>query len=104
MPVVMSFVVVGILWTWIYNGEFGLVNNLLRAVGLGGLARDWLGDTKIARWSLIAVDIWKWYGFHMVIHGAGCRRSPPNITTRRASMAQHAGVSLPASPSRCFNR
>ncbi len=37
LPVVMSFVVVGILWTWIYNDDFGLVNNLLRSVGLGGL-------------------------------------------------------------------
>jgi ABC-type sugar transport system permease subunit len=76
LPVVMSFVVVGILWTWIFNNDFGLLNNLLRAVGLGFLALDWLGDTKIALWSLMLVDIWKWYGFHMVIFLAGLQTIP----------------------------
>lgn len=76
LPVVMSFVVVGILWTWIFNDSFGLINNLLRAIGLGGLAQDWLGDTSIALWSLILVDIWKWYGFHMVIFLAGLQTIP----------------------------
>jgi ABC-type sugar transport system permease subunit len=71
MPVVMSFVVVGILWAWMYNNQFGLVNNLLRALKLDFLAMDWLGDTRVALWSLIIVDIWKWYGFHMVIFLAG---------------------------------
>ena len=76
LPVVMSFVVVGILWTWIFNNDFGLLNNLLRAFGLGFLALDWLGDTKIALWSLMLVDIWKWYGFHMVIFLAGLQTIP----------------------------
>lgn len=71
MPVVMSFVVVGILWAWLFNNQFGLVNNVFRAVGLDFLALDWLGDPRIALWSLMIVDIWKWYGFHMVIFLAG---------------------------------
>jgi raffinose/stachyose/melibiose transport system permease protein len=79
LPVVMSFVVVGILWTWIYNDDFGLVNNLLRSLHLGGLAQDWLGDTRVALWALIAVDIWKWYGFHMVIYLAGLQTIPTEI-------------------------
>lgn len=76
MPVVMSFVVVGILWSWIFNNQFGLLNNLLRAVGLNALALDWLGNPKIALWSLMMVDIWKWYGFHMVIFLAGLQTIP----------------------------
>lgn len=71
MPVVMSFVVVGILWSWLYNGQFGLLNNLLHKLKLDFLILDWLGDTKVALWSLVVVDIWKWYGFHMVIFLAG---------------------------------
>ncbi|MFN8491052.1 MAG: sugar ABC transporter permease [Caldilineaceae bacterium] len=71
MPVVMSFVVVGILWAWLYNGQFGLVNNLLHKLKLNFLILDWLGDPKVALWSLVIVDIWKWYGFHMVIFLAG---------------------------------
>lgn len=76
MPVVMSFVVVGILWSWIFNNQFGLLNNLLRALGLGFLVPDWLGDPNVALWSLMLVDIWKWYGFHMVIFLAGLQTIP----------------------------
>lgn len=79
MPVVMSFVVVGILWAWLYNTQFGLVNNLLRALGLDFLVLEWLGDPKVALWSLIVVDIWKWYGFHMVIFLAGLQTIPNEL-------------------------
>ena len=79
LPVVMSFVVVGILWTWLYNNDFGLVNELLRSIRLGGIATDWLGDTRFALWALIVVDIWKWYGFHMVIFLAGLQTIPADL-------------------------
>ena len=79
LPVVMSFVVVGILWTWLYNTQFGLVNSLLRGLGLDFLVLDWLGDPKVALWSLILVDIWKWYGFHMVIFLAGLQTIPNEL-------------------------
>ena len=79
MPVVMSFVVVGILWSWLYNSQFGLVNHLLRALGLDFLILEWLGDPKVALWSLIVVDIWKWYGFHMVIFLAGLQMIPVEL-------------------------
>jgi ABC-type sugar transport system permease subunit len=79
MPVVMSFVVVGILWTWMFNDQVGLINNLLRALGLESLTRDWLGDPTVALWSLILVDTWKWYGFHMVIFLAGLQTIPQEL-------------------------
>jgi ABC-type sugar transport system permease subunit len=79
LPVVLSFVVVGILWTWMYNNQFGLINSLLHSVGLDALALDWLGDPKIALWSLMIVDIWKWYGFHMVIFLAGLQTIPVEL-------------------------
>lgn len=79
MPVVMSFVVVGILWSWMYNDQLGLVNSLFRALGLDFLALDWLGNTRVALWSLIVVDIWKWYGFHMVIFLAGLQAIPTEL-------------------------
>jgi ABC-type sugar transport system permease subunit len=79
LPVVMSFVVVGILWSWLYNTQFGLVNSLLRQLGLDFLIRDWLGDPKVALFSLIVVDIWKWYGFHMVIFLAGLQTIPAEL-------------------------
>lgn len=77
MPVVMSFVVVGLLWGWIFNFQFGLLNSLLAAVGLDGWRTDWLGNPRLALFSLIGVDVWKWYGFHMVIYLAGLQTIPP---------------------------
>lgn len=79
MPVVMSFVVVSVLWTFIYNDQFGLVNNFLRSLGLDALTAPWLGDVKTALNSLIVVDIWKWYGFHMVIFLAGLQAIPVEL-------------------------
>jgi ABC-type sugar transport system permease subunit len=76
MPVVMSFVVVGLLWGWIFNFQFGLLNNLLVSAGLENWRTDWLGDPKLALFSLIGVDVWKWYGFHMVIYLAGLQAIP----------------------------
>lgn len=76
MPVVMSFVVVGLLWGWIFNYQFGLLNNLLVAAGLENWRTDWLGDPRRALFSLIGVDVWKWYGFHMVIYLAGLQTIP----------------------------
>lgn len=78
-PVVMSFVVVALLWTWLYNYQFGLVNNLLQIIGLGFLQQDWLGNPHLALWSEIAVDIWKWYGFHMVIFLSGLQTIPTEL-------------------------
>jgi ABC-type sugar transport system permease subunit len=79
LPVVMSFVVVGILWTWMYDSRVGMINSLLRLGGLSFAAQDWLGNTRIALWSLIFVDIWKWYGFHMVIFLAGLQTIPQEL-------------------------
>lgn len=79
MPVVMSFVVVGVLWSWLFNPQFGLINSLLRGLGLDFLVQDWLGDAAVALNSLILVDIWKWYGFHMVIFLAGLQSIPDEL-------------------------
>ncbi len=79
MPVVMSFVVVSLMWAWMYDFQFGLINSFLRGVGLGGWVQDWLGNPRLALWSEIVVDIWKWYGFHMVIFLAGLQTIPVEL-------------------------
>ena len=68
MPVTFSYVVVGILWVWILNPNFGLLNHFLRALGLDFLIRGWLSEPRYALASVIGVDIWKWIGFHMVLY------------------------------------
>ena len=71
MPVTLSYVVIGVLWTWIYNPTFGLLNAFLRAIGLESLIVGWLSDSRAALYSVVAVDVWKWIGYHMVLYLAG---------------------------------
>jgi len=71
MPVTFSFVVIGVLWSWIFNPTFGLLNFLLESTGLDFLIQGWLSDPDIALISVMWVDVWKWTGFHMVLFLAG---------------------------------
>lgn len=70
LPVVQASIVTAMIWRWIYNPD-GLLNASLRAVGLGGLARGWLGDFT---WALPALAIaagWASFGMSVVILLAG---------------------------------
>ncbi len=78
-PVLMSYVVVGILWLWIYNFDWGPVNVLLRLTGLGTLARPWLGDPNTALPALIFVTSWMWTGFNMVVMLAAIHSLPSEV-------------------------
>ena len=66
-PVLISWVVVGIMFRWIYNYEWGVVNSVLRTVGLGSLAMNWFGRLETAFPALIAMSTWKFVGFNMVV-------------------------------------
>jgi ABC-type sugar transport system permease subunit len=79
MPVLMSFVVVGIIWMWIFNYDWGVVNTLLRAVGLDGWARSWLGSPSTALPALIFVTTWMWTGFNMVVLLAAMHSLPSEV-------------------------
>lgn len=71
VPVMMSYIVIGILWTWIFNPTFGLLNSFLSLVGLDSWIHGWLSDPTFAMISVIIVDVWKWIGYHMVLYIAG---------------------------------
>jgi multiple sugar transport system permease protein/raffinose/stachyose/melibiose transport system permease protein len=78
-PVLMSFVVVGIIWMWIFNYDWGAVNVILRALGLETLVRSWLGDPTTALPSLIFVTTWMWTGFNMVVLLAALHSLPSEV-------------------------
>lgn len=71
MPIVLSAVVVGIIWGWIYNPVFGIANEFLRIIGLNSLTRAWLGDSSTALPALIIASAWHYYGFCVIIFLAG---------------------------------
>jgi multiple sugar transport system permease protein len=80
MPVVVSIVVVSLLWRFIYDGDSGLLNNLLSAVSFGSIPRiDWLGNPNTALGSIIAMSIWQAVGFHMVIWLSGLQTISPTL-------------------------
>lgn len=80
MPVVVSIVVVSLLWRFIYDGNFGLLNNLLSALTFGAFPRiDWLGNPSTALGAIIAMSIWQAVGFHMVIWLSGLQTISPTL-------------------------
>ena len=78
-PVLMSYVVVGIIWVWIYDYDWGLANTILRWLGLGAFEQSWLGDPRTALWSVMATHIWKWLGFNMIIFLAALSALPGEV-------------------------
>ncbi len=80
MPVVVSLVVVSILWRFIYDGQNGLLNNLLAFITLGRFEPvDWLGNTSTALPAIMLMSIWQGVGFHMVIWLAGLQTIPSSL-------------------------
>lgn len=79
MPVTFSYVVVGVLWTWIYNPTFGILNGILKFLGLDFLIQGWLSNPNIAIFSVAWVDIWKWIGFHMVLYLSALQGVPMDL-------------------------
>ena len=78
-PVLLSYVVVAILWMWIYNYDWGVVNVGLRAVGLDSLTKSWLGDPNFALAAVIVTHAWKWAGFNMVVCLAAIHSLPSEV-------------------------
>ncbi len=80
MPVVISIVVISLLWRFIYDGDDGLLNNLLSGLSFGLFeGRDWLGSSDTALGSIIFMSAWQAVGFHMVIWLAGLQTIPPTL-------------------------
>ncbi len=76
LPAVLPMLAVSLIFRSILNPESGLVNTLLRGIGLGFLAQKWLVDVTWAMPSVIGVDTWKGVGFLMVILIAGIQAIP----------------------------
>lgn len=71
MPQVLSPVIIGIVWGWIYNPLFGILNVGLERIGLEHLARGWLGDPQWALYAVLIAAMWAETGFVFVVFLAG---------------------------------
>lgn len=79
LPQILSMVVVGVTWRWIFNPAFGPLNLALRALGLDALARPWLGDFSLALPAVGSIGTWVQYGFCMILFLAGMQRIPEDF-------------------------
>jgi len=78
-PVLMSYVVVGIIWVWIFDYDWGLANAALRFLGLGAFQQSWLGQPSTALWSVLTAHEWKWLGFNMIVFLAALHALPAEV-------------------------
>ncbi|MET0416810.1 MAG: sugar ABC transporter permease [Actinoplanes sp.] len=79
LPQVLPVAVTGIVWGWILHPSYGALNRILEAVGLGGLAKNWLGDSDYALYSVMAVMIWFQLGYPIVMFMSGLQRIDPEL-------------------------
>ncbi len=71
LPHILLTVVIGIIWSWIYNPIFGILNIWLDGIGLDSVSRGWLGDPDTALYAVLIAAIWAEVGFVFVILLAG---------------------------------
>jgi len=79
LPPILSGIVVGLIWNWIYMGDFGLLNHVLNQVGLGSFARAWLADPRTALSALAVIHMWKGFGWGFIILLAGLQGIPREL-------------------------
>jgi raffinose/stachyose/melibiose transport system permease protein len=79
VPVVISEICIGLLWGFIYNPYFGLLNNGLKAVGLGNLATGWLGTPETAFPAVINVMNFTYMGLYILLFVAAIQNIPDSV-------------------------
>ena len=78
-PLVIAASVAGLMWKWMYNPTQGLINPALEGLGLGSLARPWLGDPQFALTAIIIASAWHGLGTWVLLISAGIDQIPPDL-------------------------
>jgi raffinose/stachyose/melibiose transport system permease protein len=79
IPATMSITVAGILFSFVYNPQIGLLNRFLDAVGLDSWKHAWLGEQGTAIWSIIAMSQWQSIGYTAVLFVVAIQRIPREL-------------------------
>lgn len=79
LPIAMATSIITAIFRIIMDPTNGSLNQFLRAIHLGGLAQNWLGDPKIALLSVIIVNIFQWMGFSMITYYAALMSLPDDV-------------------------
>jgi len=89
IPAILSAVIVGLIFTFIYNPQFGLLNGVLSFIHLDSWIKEWLADPKIAIFSVLLANMWQYVGYVMIILLAGLQ----NISNELLEAAEIDGAS-----------
>lgn len=79
IPPVLSEVVVGLVWKWILDGNYGLLNGWLAQSGFSSLARNWLSEPQTALTTVAVVHCWKGFGWGFLLFLAGLQTIPREL-------------------------
>lgn len=91
LPMILSFAVIALVWSWIYHPALGLLNStisfFLKTLSFLGLKVNpqaafkigWLGDPNLTLWSIIAASIWRQVGYVMILYLSGLKSLKPQI-------------------------
>jgi ABC-type sugar transport system permease subunit len=92
-PMALSFIVTGTVWAWMYDPDAGVINNVLKGIGLDSLSQPWIADPGQATFCLIVAAIWQYTGFAMTLYLAAIRDIPREIIeAARVDGASHVQV------------
>ncbi|MEK7849293.1 MAG: sugar ABC transporter permease [Candidatus Omnitrophota bacterium] len=90
IPPVLSEIVVGLIWRWIYDGDYGLLNHALVSLGFKDLVRTWLSDPGTALTCVAIIHCWKGFGWGFMILLAGLQTIPRELY--EAARVDGAGI------------
>lgn len=74
LPMVVAPAAAAMVWRWLFNSEFGLLNKILSTLGLGSV--NWMSDPKITVYIVALVGVWSVIGYNMVLFLAGLQEIP----------------------------
>ncbi|MGF6711057.1 multiple sugar transport system permease protein [Luteibacter sp. W1I16] len=97
-PVVTTVVAVAVIWRYLFNTKYGLINYVLDSIGMPTV--DWLGDPHWAMPTIILFAVWKNFGYNMIIFMAGLQAIPGDLYEAAridgaSAIAQFRHITLP---------
>lgn len=79
LPNVLSMVVIGMLFMYIYDFNLGILNSFLDFIGMEALKRTWLGESQTVLWAITFTMVWQATGYYMVMYISGINRIPQDL-------------------------
>lgn len=78
-PAIIAPIIVGIIWVYILDPKIGVINNILRSIGAGSLAKQWIGGTVLSPYSMAIIYFWQQLGYLTTIFIAGLKMIPEEV-------------------------